>query len=79
MLKKKNNALATYDIVVPVTLGVGIAALGAGVTLFLLDRQNAKGSASASTDSQPGARQTLAVLTSAPGADLGGLSVQGSF
>ena len=75
-LKRKSDALATYDLVVPVTLGVGVAALGAGVTLYLLDRENAK---KVESGTQGSSARALALRASAPGADLGGLSVQGSF
>lgn len=77
-LKRKSDALGTYDIVVPVTLGVGVAALGAGVTLYVLDRKNAK-SAAQSGRSTPAARPLATTVTaSAPGADFG-LSVEGYF
>ena len=72
-LKNKADALPTYDIVVPVTLGVGVAAVGAGVTLYLLDRKNAQEAAESAT------LDRISVRAAAPGADLGGVSLSGSF
>jgi hypothetical protein len=63
-----------YNIAWPVAGGVGVAALGTGLTLFLLDRG---GSVSANPKDEGSAR--LKLKPTALGADLGGLSLVGSF
>jgi hypothetical protein len=69
-LRKRSNRVDTLNYVSPILLGVGVAAAGVGATLFYLDLQNAKQAAS-----KPGMRVAIA----APGADLGGISLAGSF
>lgn len=71
-LRKKKDRVDTLSLVSPIALGVGIAAAGAGATLFFLDRKNAK-------QAEAGRRPQLGVAAAAPGADLGGLSLVGRF
>ncbi len=72
-LDKKNSRVNTLDWLAPTVAGVGLAAAGAGVALFFLDRQNAE-------QAQQGERvRELEFAATAPGADLMGFSVVGRF
>jgi hypothetical protein len=81
-LRKRDHRVKTLNYVAPILLGVGVVAAGAGVTLFFLDAQNQGGSAkggSAKGGSAKGSGGEIALAGAVPGADLGGVSVVGSF
>lgn len=72
-LRKKANRVETLGYVSPILFAVGLASAGAGGVLFYLDLQNAK-------RAKQGAKgPRVGLTTAAAGADLGGLSVVGSF
>ncbi len=67
------NAAKTKETFAWVAGGVGVAALGTGVALFLLDRKpSQEGDVTAQS-------RRIQVTASAPGADVGGLSLRGAF
>ena len=72
-LRKRKNRVDTLNYLSPALLGAGVLLAGAGATLFYLDLKNAK--QSAASHGQAG----MVLAGSAPGADLGGVSLVGTF